>query len=121
MDARPDQGFPSSCRLRSSREYIQVGRRGRRCQTPHLTVIGAVGAVSGFRLGISVSRKVGNAVQRNRIKRWIREYCRVQLAGMETSLVLSVIAKPGAAFISHAIMDSELREAIGRLLGDGDA
>lgn len=121
MDARPDQGFPASCRLLYSREYTRVGRQGRRCQTPHLIVIAAAGATSRSRLGISVSRKVGNAVQRNRIKRWIREYFRLGQAGFDTATDVSVIAKPGAAQLDHAALDRELQQSLSRLLGRDNA
>lgn len=121
MDARSDQGFPSSCRLRSSREYTQVWRKGRRCHTAHLLVIASGGAAAGARLGISVSRKVGNAVCRNRIKRWVREYFRRRRNGIGTAVDLSVVVKPGSASVSHAELDQELQEALTRLLVYGDA
>jgi len=53
---RPEQGFPSRCRLRHSREYTQIWRQGRRCHTTHLLVL-AASSHDGIRLGISVGRK----------------------------------------------------------------
>ena len=120
MAARPAQGFPPSCRLRTSREYSQLWRQGRRCHTAHLVVIAAAGS-AGVRLGISVSRKVGNAVCRNRLKRWIREYFRLHRAGLCAGTDLSVVVKPGAALLAHADIDRQLREALQRLEVNGDA
>lgn len=120
MDARPDRGFPSSCRLRMSREYTQVWRQGRRCHTAHLIVIAGPGS-AGARLGISVGRKVGNAVCRNRIKRWLREYFRNHRAGIAAEVDLSVVVKPGAAQLEHAAIDHQFREALQRLQVFGDA
>ena len=120
MDARPEQGFPPSCRLRTSREYSQLWRHGRRCHTAHLIVIAASGS-SGTRLGLSVSRKVGNAVCRNRLKRWLREYFRVQRAGLGAGTELSVVVKPGAAQLAHAELDQQLQEALRRLRVYADA
>lgn len=114
MDARPDQGFPSSCRLRTSREYTRVWRQGRRCHTAHLTVIAGSGP-DGVRLGISVSRKVGNAVCRNRIKRWLREYFRIHRAAIIPGVDISVVVKPGAAQLDHAGIDRQFQEALRRL------
>ena len=114
MDARSRQGFPSSCRLRTSREYSQIWRQGRRCHTTHLIVIAAPGSTS-VRLGISVSRKVGNAVCRNRIKRWLREYFRRHRAELGNGTELSVVVKPGAALLGHAELDQQLQEALRRL------
>jgi len=120
MDARPGQGFPSSCRLRCSREYTRIWRQGRRCHTTHLLVIAASGT-AGTRLGISVGRKVGNAVCRNRIKRWIREYFRLQRAAIKNGVELSVVVKPGAAQLSHAEFDQQLQDAFRRLEVCADA
>ena len=83
-------------------------------------MVAAIG-FSGVRLGITVSRKVGNAVVRNRLKRWIREYFRCHRAGLTAPLDLSVIAKPGAAALSHAQIICQLREAFTRLCLYADA
>jgi len=120
MDARPDQGFPSSCRLRHSREYTQIWRQGRRCHTPHLLVI-AASSSSGIRLGLSVGRKVGNAVCRNRIKRWLREFFRTRRSTLKTGVDLSVVVKPGAAQLSHGEIDQQLLDALQRLQVSADA
>jgi ribonuclease P protein component len=78
-------------------------------------VIALSGAASGTRLGISVSRKVGNAVCRNRIKRWLREYFRVNRRSLPVGIDLSVVVKPGAAGLGHPTLDDEFRGALRRL------
>lgn len=113
-----NQGFSASSRLRNSREFSRVWREGRRCHTQHLTVIvcPSVNEEQSLpRLGITVSRKVGNAVCRNRIKRWVREYFRCCSLNLATAVDLSVIAKPGTARLVHCELDLELREAFRRL------
>ena len=120
MDARSRQGFPPSCRLRTSREYSQLWRQGRRCHTAQLLVIAAPGSTGG-RLGISVGRKVGNAVCRNRIKRWLREYFRLHRVKFNSVTDLSVVVKPGAAQLDHAAIDQQLQEALRRLRIYADA
>jgi ribonuclease P protein component len=65
------------------------------------------------RLGITVSKKVGNAVVRNRIKRWVREsYRRLGHIG-EIDVV--VIAKPAAAESSYLATRLELRGLVDRV------
>ena len=120
MDARPEQGFPSICRLRHSREYTQIWRQGRRCHTTHLLVL-AASSHDGIRLGISVGRKVGNAVCRNRIKRWLREYFRTQRSTLKTGVDLSVVVKPGAAQLSHSEINQQLQDAFRLLQVSTDA
>ena len=121
MDARSDQGFPSSCRLRTSREYTQVWRNGRRLHSANLLVIVCAGSSAEARLGISVSRKVGNAVCRNRIKRWIREHFRCNRATFDKFIDLSIVAKPGIASLDHAGVVQELRRAFAQLRIYADA
>jgi ribonuclease P protein component len=75
----------------------------------------------GTRLGISVGRKVGNAVCRNRIKRWIREYFRRHRAKIATGVDFSVIVKPGAALLDHVAIDQQFQEALQRLRVTCDA
>lgn len=64
------------------------------------------------RLGITVSRKVGNAVVRNRVKRQIREWYRGtgrELQGLVRSDVV-VIARPGARQLAGPVIGCELTE-----------
>lgn len=124
MQTLARQEFPAICRLRNSREFSRVWRDGRRCHTRHVAVIVCPPASPDqplSRLGVTVSRKVGNAVCRNRIKRWAREYFRQVRSQLATVADLSVIAKPGAARLAHHEFDQELQEAFRRLRLHADA
>lgn len=52
------------------------------------------------RIGITVSKKVGNAVERNRIKRIIREYFRHKKDSVDGILDINIIAKKGLTTLS---------------------
>lgn len=108
------QRFLPAHRLRTASDYTRTWRQGRRYHTAHLVVVAAIG-VSGVRLGITVSRKVGNAVERNLVKRWIREYFRRRRGDFIAPLDLSVVTKPGAAALSHEQLVNQLQEAVRRL------
>jgi ribonuclease P protein component len=64
--------FPPEARLRRRREFTAVYRRGKRIQTQPLYTVARLRSGGGCRLGLSIGRKVGGAVVRNRWKRAIR-------------------------------------------------
>lgn len=66
----------------------------------------------GLVLGLTVSKKVGAAVERNRVKRRIREWFRHNRAALPERAALVVIARRGAAEIGMVETEREL----GRLL-----
>lgn len=67
---------------------------------------------AGPRLGVTVSRRVGKAVARNRLKRRLREYFRQQLKPMlPADAALVVIARNGAAELTTPAMNHQLRTA----------
>ncbi len=70
-------------------------QRGRRIYSGELLVIALDSGAPRPRIGITVSSKVGNAVERNRVKRWIREGWR-SVAGDLPAVDVVVIARPAA-------------------------
>ena len=75
-DAQPrvDATFPRSARVRKRFEHRAAQERGRRVQTPHFVLIVLARDGQGpSRLGITVTKKIGTAVARNRTKRVLRE------------------------------------------------
>ncbi|WP_028583396.1 ribonuclease P protein component [Desulfogranum mediterraneum] len=95
-------GLPRNCRLRKTREFNRVYRSGRRLRGDAFAVIYLSNGLQQQRLGISVQRKVGNAVRRNRIKRLVREVFRNNrdLFPSNTDVVITI--RPGFAVDSAA-------------------
>jgi ribonuclease P protein component len=81
---------PQRAALRRA-DFVRITRRGRRTVTPlFLVFILARSDGQEARLGITVTRKVGNAVRRNRIKRLVREWfrhCRGELGPCDIVVV----------------------------------
>jgi len=105
------EGFPKTARVRRRREYLALGRTARRRHTAHFVVLSAAGT-AGARLGITVSRKVGDAVRRNHVKRCVREVFRRDPQRLLPGHDVVVIAKPGAAELSQREIAAELALAV---------
>ena len=67
------------------------------------------------RVGLAVSRKVGNAVVRNRVKRWLREAIRFLADRCPPGRDLVLIATPAAGTAGLAVLREELRVAFDRV------
>lgn len=106
------QAFTRAQRLLKPEQFTRVFRTGRRRGDPCFTVIAASGPGPAARLGLAVSKKVSkSAVQRNRIKRLVRESFR-QNGAHFGQLDIVVMARPGAASCDNA----ELANSIDLLL-----
>ncbi|MCK6554994.1 ribonuclease P protein component [Candidatus Binatia bacterium] len=64
------------------------------------------------RLGITVSKRVGDAVVRNRVKRMIREVFRRYRKRIHPPQTVLVIGRPAAATATYAQVRSELARAL---------
>jgi ribonuclease P protein component len=87
-----DYGFPPSHRLRRSEQFDAVFAAGERVQAGPLRIIRLRNDCGHHRLGLVVSRRVGTAVRRNRVKRMIREAFRQTHHQWAENMDLVVIA-----------------------------
>ena len=93
---RPDERFPKSARLRKQSEFDRVYQHDAFAADDVLVIKGVSNDRGRTRLGLSVGRKVGNAVVRNRWKRLIREAFRKQIVELPVGLDLVVRPRKGA-------------------------
>ena len=110
-------GLPREFRLRKTSDVQQVQRQGRRIRLPNLMVLFSVGLPGRVRVGLTVSRKVGNAVVRNRVKRWLRETIRTELDGFPMGTDVVMIAHPQSMDAGLEGISSDIRVACQRMSG----
>ncbi len=114
-----------SRRLSRSADFEAVYRRGRSASSRHLVVYAfARDPSSGAgepRVGLTVSRKVGGAVDRNRVKRLLREAASRVTPGLSADVDLVIVARPGLAeaLASERLdwLEAEVRELADRASG----
>ena len=133
MTERPTAGRGSKRRrLSRSADFERVYRQGRSKANRFLVLYefpreSGTGE-EGPRLGLSVSRRVGGAVARSRVKRVLREAFSLESAGLAPGTDYVVVARPGVrelderegmAGVRNAL--SELVDALGRRAASGAA
>jgi ribonuclease P protein component len=114
-------GFGRDRRLRKHDEFVRAQRQGRRVNAPHFVLLVSARQAPGddasppSRLGLVVSRKVGPAVVRNRVKRLCRECFRTAPGLVPGGIDLVVIARPGAGDLTLADVRAEWQAVAGLL------
>jgi ribonuclease P protein component len=98
--------FRKADRLCAPQEFKWVYERKCSVSNAWLIIYGCANELERSRLGLSVSRKVGNAVARNRFKRLYREAFRLTRAELPVGLDLILLPRSGRAATLEAIQHS---------------
>ncbi len=102
---------PPSLTARS--DFLRVQGEGRRFRRERLTVLVLGGELENPRVGYTVSRKVGDAVTRNRVRRRLREIVRLNQELLVTGFDYVIVGSPAAAASSYDALEHELRGLLG--------
>lgn len=102
-------------RLLKRAEFVRLSGRGKSFKTRHFIAAVADGNQDNNRIGITASKKVGNAVKRNRIKRIVREYFRHRKESLSGNRDINIIAKKGTASLPNYRINKELEELFDKI------
>jgi len=98
--------FPKSARLSRSSEFLRVKTEGKACTGRYLT-LGALGGCPDSRIGLITTKRLGNAVQRNRVRRRLRELARLSRPEWTPGVWFVAIARSAAVKATFAELQTE--------------
>jgi ribonuclease P protein component len=102
-------------RLRSAADFSRVRERAPRAWAhPLLVLYAAPNDLPRTRVGITVSRRVGKAVVRNRVRRRIREAARLLLPNVASGFDLVFVARPASAGADWSGLRLAVEQTLGR-------
>ena len=101
--------------LKKNNEFQRVYRKGTSQANRYLVMYVLPNQHMMNRLGISVSKKVGNSVVRHRVTRLIRESYRLNERSFRQGLDIVVVARPNAKDKSYQEIESALMHLAGRM------
>ncbi|NIM00033.1 MAG: ribonuclease P protein component [Acidobacteria bacterium] len=121
--SRPDPAaaysFPRTDRLTSRRQFLAVYERGRRERGRLVTVFGLENRLGRCRVGLTVTRRLGSAVVRNRTKRVLREIFRLHRLAEAGSLDIVINAHVSLPEHSRTEIERDVLECVERLKRGG--
>lgn len=110
-DLRGEAGFPKEDRLLKRTDFQQCKLSGITRHTPHFLVSMAPSPTGTARLGVVVTKRLGKAVKRNRVKRLLREYFRLH-KGLLPFKDIVIVAKKGASLLTWQQTKAELHRVL---------
>lgn len=103
--------------LKKNEQFQSVYKTGKSYANRYLVMYVKENSLDINRIGISISKKVGNSIVRHRVTRLIRESYRLHESMFNSGLDMVIIARPGAAVVGYKETESALLH-LARKFGD---
>ncbi|MFO7885782.1 MAG: ribonuclease P protein component [Desulfobacteraceae bacterium] len=100
--------FPRTHRLLKRNQFLKLSRNGNKRSTRFFLAVFQEGEARNNRIGITVSKKIGKAIVRNRIKRFVREYYRNRKEIIPGNRDINIIAKKNVSALTFKEVTAEL-------------
>jgi ribonuclease P protein component len=107
--------FTKADRILKRHEFIALSKSGRRIQNKHFIAVFEANQHGRSRIGITVTKKVGSAVRRNRIKRIVREFFRLNRHKLGGNWDINLIAKRQSGEFSVELAYRSLEDIFKRI------
>ncbi|MBN1830050.1 MAG: ribonuclease P protein component [Deltaproteobacteria bacterium] len=103
--------FGKDERVRKRRDFQQTYSVGERIATRHFVILLNRNPLGTSRLGITVTKKIGSSVTRNRIKRLVREFFRLNKEALPASHDIIFIARRSVVLARFHDVCEDLKES----------
>jgi ribonuclease P protein component len=107
--------FTKSDRLLKRHEYLYLEKNGKTIHSQYVIAVFTPGHHERSRIGVTVTKKVGNAAVRNKFKRILREYFRQNKHKFSKIWDINIIAKKQAAGLASSRMFISLQHIFNRI------
>lgn len=108
-------------RIRKKRDFLFLYKKGNRYKGKYFNLIYLSNDLNFSRMAVVVSRKIGNAVQRNKIKRRMRSLFRRNKPLLEKPFDILIIAKKGILEVTWTTLKTYYIEAVKSICQENQA
>ncbi len=102
------------------KDFLRLSYSGKRVGNKYFTALYLKSEKDKQRLGITASKKVGNAVVRNRMKRLVRECFRLNKEELKKIIDINVIVRKNSAYLTTKEVFSALEDLFKKVVSDCD-